>query len=92
MSLWRTAPSTTSSRVRGGKTTWTNVVLACAVCNRMKGAHTPEEAGLKLRKIPKMPSDIPYIVFKLRHLSNVPIQWKDYLASVEYWTATLLPA
>jgi 5-methylcytosine-specific restriction endonuclease McrA len=23
-------------RVRGGKTTWTNVVLACAVCNRMR--------------------------------------------------------
>jgi len=79
-------------RVRGGKTTWTNVVLACGECNRKKGARTPEEAGLKLRKQPKMPSDIPYIVFKLRHMSNVPTQWNDYLASVEYWTATLLPA
>jgi 5-methylcytosine-specific restriction endonuclease McrA len=72
--------------------TFDHVVLACGECNRKKGARTPEEAGLKLRKQPKMPSDIPYIVFKLRHLSNVPNQWKDYLASVEYWTATLLPA
>jgi len=25
-------------RVRGGRTSWTNVVLACGECNRKKGA------------------------------------------------------
>jgi 5-methylcytosine-specific restriction endonuclease McrA len=76
-------------RVRGGKTCWTNVVLACMPCNRIKGARTPEEARMVLRHAPRVPHDIPYVVFKLRLLSDVPVQWRDYLASLEYWTATL---
>jgi len=79
-------------RVKGGKTCWTNVVLACVACNRKKGARTPEEAKMGLRREPRVPHDIPYVVFKLRQLSDVPTQWKDYLASLEYWTATLVPA
>ena len=78
-------------RVKGGRTCWTNVVLACASCNRKKGAKTPQQAGLHLRKKPRMPSHIPYVVFKLHQLGEVPTLWRDYLASLEYWTATLLP-
>ncbi|MFN3504679.1 MAG: HNH endonuclease [Caldimicrobium sp.] len=40
---------------RGGKTVWSNVVLCCKKCNLKKGDRTPEEAGLKLLKIPKAP-------------------------------------
>lgn len=40
---------------RGGKTVWTNVVLCCKKCNLKKGNRTPEEAGLKLLKTPKVP-------------------------------------
>ncbi len=79
-------------RVRGGKTCWSNVVLACVACNRRKGSKTPAQAGLRLRKSPRMPSHIPYVVFKLHQMGEVPNLWRDYLASVEYWTATLLPA
>ncbi|MBW1810562.1 MAG: HNH endonuclease [Deltaproteobacteria bacterium] len=76
-------------RVKGGRTCWTNVVLACTTCNRKKGAQTPQAAGLRLYKKPKIPSHIPYVVFKLHQLGHVPTQWRDHLASLEYWTATL---
>ncbi len=77
-------------RVKGGKTNWTNVVLCCMDCNHQKGAKTPEQAGMRLLKPPRVPHDIPYVVFKIRQVDQVPVQLKDYLASVEYWTASLL--
>jgi 5-methylcytosine-specific restriction endonuclease McrA len=77
-------------RVKGGRTCWSNVVLACATCNRKKGAKTPAQAGLRLKKEPKMPTHIPYVVFKLHQLGEVPTQWRDHLASLEYWTSSLV--
>jgi len=76
-------------RSRGGKTNWTNIVIACMQCNLRKGAKSPALAGMVLRKQPYMPSNIPYVVFKLRHLSSVPTEWKDHLASISYWTSAL---
>ena len=38
-------------RQRGGQTTWTNVVCSCVDCNRRKRNRTPEEAGMKLKKL-----------------------------------------
>lgn len=40
---------------RGGSTSWTNTVAACAKCNARKGNRTPEEAGMKLRRQPFQP-------------------------------------
>jgi 5-methylcytosine-specific restriction endonuclease McrA len=40
---------------RGGKSNWTNIVLACRKCNGKKDNRTPEEAGMKLRNIPVKP-------------------------------------
>lgn len=70
-------------RVRGGRTNWTNVVLSCRECNRKKGARAPEQAGLRLRREPRVPNDIPYMVFKVHQLSRVPVLWKSYLATLE---------
>ncbi|MDP6976984.1 MAG: HNH endonuclease [Myxococcota bacterium] len=42
-------------RAQGGKTTWENVVCCCIPCNRRKGGRTPEQAGVKLRKVPRRP-------------------------------------
>ena len=42
-------------RYRGGQHTWENVVSACAPCNRRKAGRTPEEANMKLRKMPAPP-------------------------------------
>ena len=35
-------------RSRGGKNTWSNLVLSCAPCNTKKGNKTPHEAGMTL--------------------------------------------
>lgn len=41
---------------RGGKTTWNNTVAACVPCNNRKDNKTPEEAGMKLRATPYIPT------------------------------------
>ncbi len=41
---------------RGGKSSWENCVLACVECNKKKANRTPDEAKMKLRKVPKKPS------------------------------------
>ena len=42
-------------RVRGGETTWENVVCACKQCNLRKGSKPPEQAGMRLRSTPGRP-------------------------------------
>lgn len=42
---------------RGGKHRWKNVVLSCMPCNTKKGDCTPEQAGLTLKYIPKIPKN-----------------------------------
>ncbi len=42
-------------RSRGGKHVWTNLVSACAACNRRKGGKTLEEARMKLLSKPVEP-------------------------------------
>jgi 5-methylcytosine-specific restriction endonuclease McrA len=41
---------------RGGKHLWANVVAACVVCNNSKDNRTPDEAGMKLRCRPFIPT------------------------------------
>ncbi len=43
-------------RSRGGESSWTNLLTACARCNHAKGHHTPNEAGLTIRQQPKKPT------------------------------------
>ncbi len=40
---------------QGGQTTWQNLVACCLPCNQRKGGRTPEEAGMKLKRVPKGP-------------------------------------
>ncbi len=42
-------------RSRGGDDTWENLVTACRVCNLRKGWKTPEEANMRLARIPFRP-------------------------------------
>ena len=66
---------------RGGGTTWENIVTCCISCNRKKGGRTPEEAGIRPRRVPKAPSGFPHkIYFHLQH-RRAPESWKDYV----YW-------
>lgn len=41
---------------RGGLTTWKNCASACKPCNKKKANMTPEEAGMRLLKVPADPS------------------------------------
>lgn len=41
---------------RGGKTTWTNIVVACKPCNLRKGNRTIHEADMQLFRKPSRPN------------------------------------
>lgn len=43
-------------RSQGGRTTWTNIVTACASCNLKKGGRTAREADMPLRRPPRRPN------------------------------------
>lgn len=66
-------------RVRGGKTTWENIVTSCYPCNARKGARTPSEASMVLRNKPRKPNTLPYVP-KVRMKGRVPSLWKGYVA------------
>jgi 5-methylcytosine-specific restriction endonuclease McrA len=66
-------------RAQGGRTIWENIVTACARCNERKGARTPDEARMPLRKKPYRPRELP-ITDLHRHLGRgVPDAWKSWL-------------
>ena len=73
-------------RSLGGRTTWTNVVTACRVCNFKKGNKLLNVSGVNLIKNPERPS--PWILqqngraFPPNYLHH---SWRDYL----YWDTEL---
>ncbi len=75
-------------RSRGGRTTWNNVVAACAPCNFLKGDHLLHEIGMRLIRPPKSPTErelharAPAFPPNYLHES-----WRDYL----YWDSVLEP-
>ncbi|MGE0251321.1 MAG: HNH endonuclease [Dongiaceae bacterium] len=74
------------SRSRGGRTTWSNVVTACACCNLEKGSRSPKEARMPLLHEPKPPSTNQLQengrAFPPNYLHH---SWRDYL----YWDTEL---
>ena len=80
----RTAPSSELTldhvvpRSRAGETTWENLVACCYRCNNQKGSRTPEEAGMKLARLPR-----PFSLHTSRHLMRLLAkgedQWRKYL-------------
>jgi 5-methylcytosine-specific restriction endonuclease McrA len=65
-------------RVRGGKTTWENIVTSCYACNDRKGSRTPEEAGMTLRKKPSKPTSLPVTPVLRITRSEMPEVWRPY--------------
>ncbi len=65
-------------RSRAGESTWENLVACCHRCNNRKGSRTPEEAGLKLARVPR-----PFSLHTSRHLMRLlgkgEDQWRKYL-------------
>jgi 5-methylcytosine-specific restriction endonuclease McrA len=69
-------------RSLGGKTTWENVVCSCMECNRRKGGRTPQQARLRLRRLPTRPRWAP-----LRNLVAHSIrydEWGPFLSIVDH--------
>ena len=64
--------------VRGGKTTWSNIVTCCVDCNQRKGSKTLQESGLILKRYPKEPHP-GFLPDLLYYKSEVPESWKAYL-------------
>ena len=73
-------------RSRGGRTTWENIVTACARCNLQKGGRTPREAEMYPRHKPQRPNMHELQErgrrFPPNHLHH---SWLDYL----YWDIEL---
>ena len=76
-------------RSHGGKTNWTNIVTACKRCNDRKADKTPEQAGMKLVRVPEKPKWLPQqMVIRMK---AIPKEWEPYIdmKSFLYWTTEL---
>jgi 5-methylcytosine-specific restriction endonuclease McrA len=69
---------------RGGKKAWENIVTACLVCNNRKSGRTPDEARMRLIKLPVKPKWSPTFTITIG-LKTFPESWRDYL----YWNVEL---
>ncbi len=73
-------------RSRGGRTTWENVVTACADCNLRKGSRLPRECAMFPRSHPRQPT-----TWELQDQGRgfppnyLHQSWRDYL----YWDTEL---
>lgn len=76
-------------RAQGGRTTWENVVCCCVDCNLDKGARTPDQAGMKLLKIPVRPRWTP--TFRTNGGRVRYREWLPFLglADASYWNVEL---
>jgi 5-methylcytosine-specific restriction endonuclease McrA len=76
-------------RAQGGRTTWENVVCCCIDCNLTKAARTPEQAKMKLLKVPVRPRWTPTFRTnggKVRHREWLPFLG---LPDASYWNVEL---
>ena len=75
-------------RSRGGRTSWENIVTACAPCNLRKGGRTPKEAQMPPARPARRPA-----AYELQELGrrfpphHLHQSWMDYL----YWDIELEP-
>ena len=51
---------------KGGKTDFDNCVACCKTCNHNKGARTPRQAGMQLKKRPYQPTIAEFIRIRLQ--------------------------
>lgn len=83
----------------GGKNvpvnSWENLVASCVPCNTKKRDRTPEQAGMKLRRTPRVPTAVDALRIALSR-SVIPDEWKAHLPEGHawrgYWDAELDPS
>lgn len=64
-------------KARGGRSVWENLVACCSACNARKRDRTPDEARMPLRRTPREPRFIPWIVVRR---NTAPNEWAKYLS------------
>ncbi len=65
-------------RHQGGLHTWENITSACVPCNRHKAGRTPEQAGMKLARVPVRPrSNTPFYIPHQQLQAHG--EWQKYL-------------
>ena len=77
-------------RSLGGKSTWENVVCSCIPCNRKKGGRTPEQARMKLIRLPHKPKWSP--LFGNNYTTRIKYkEWLPFLTLTDaaYWITEL---
>lgn len=74
-------------RAQGGISSFENCVLACVPCNSRKANRTPEQANMKLRKVPKKPSWKIMVQVAPRDRKQ---SWEQFLGEA-YWNIELQP-
>lgn len=63
-------------RSKGGAHEWTNVVASCWPCNKRKGSALPREVGMRLRRRPKAPQPLVFVLITER---VPPDSWAKWL-------------
>ena len=76
-------------RTLGGRTSWENIVCSCIDCNLRKGGRTPEQAGMKLIRVPARPRWTPF--FRGAGKKASYREWLPFLslADASYWNVEL---
>ena len=77
-------------RTKGGRTSWENVVCSCVPCNLRKGGRTPDEAHMKLTRLPSRPRWTPFFRGPPRSGAFYR-QWLPFLtmSDMAYWNTEL---
>ncbi len=76
-------------RSKGGSSEWTNIVAACAPCNRRKGDAMPTRAGMHPKLRPEAPHPDVFI-----HVASptIPAAWRQWLPGTGDSTTPLAEA
>jgi 5-methylcytosine-specific restriction endonuclease McrA len=60
-------------------TCWENGTTACAPCNARKDDRAPDQAGMTLRAVPRVPTQSDVMRMAVAKLRRVPAEWLAYL-------------
>jgi 5-methylcytosine-specific restriction endonuclease McrA len=73
----------------GGPHTWENLVTCCRKCNLKKGDKTPQQANMKLKKVPRRPHFVPYLSLPKYMKAMQNDEWAFYLPVFEEFGTTM---
>jgi len=67
-------------RSKGGKSTWTNLVIVSRDTNKRKADRTPAEAGMRLIRPPYEPK---WNTFFVLYIKQVPEAWRNFIKAIK---------